>query len=299
MKKNYSKRKLSFTPSNLNSTLVNAPLGYSQVMRILLVLAFFCLTSSHAQELAEQLSYLGTKVYQSRTTELRLQADQELQDFLDSLFSTANSYSADFGEQTFISDLSPSNNAFRLISWAIPLDNGEMKYSGRIIQEGDSLPIFYTLIDSSSNYYFEKEEIHGADKWFGALYYEIVELKHKKTVSYAVLGWDGYSSSSTRKIIEPLHFDKKKGPVFGAKQFEFKGKKQSRLILEYSKDAGVSLTFNGKMNMIVYDHLVPMDGAPIGMYAFYIPDFTYEGLQWKKGKWIHHSMVNPENLSEY
>ena len=93
-------------------------------------------------------------------------------------------------------------------------------------------------------------------------------------------------------------FDQKKGPLFGNKILKTRRKNQVRVILEYSKDAGVSLQYNSKLKMIVYDHLVPMDGAPIGMYAFYIPDFTYDAYQFKKGKWIHRSMVDPENLEE-
>jgi hypothetical protein len=227
-----------------------------------------------------------------------MSADHELLFFLDSLFHNLNNYSIDLGTHPQISDLRPDNGKFRLISWGIPLEEGDYLYNGLLLIPSDSQTVIHHLVDSSMNYYFELEEIHGPNKWFGAMYYEIVHHRHKKEDHYLLLGWDGYSGSSNRKIIEPLIFDPSKGPLFGGKVFKLK-ENPSRIILEYSQDAGVSLRYDNQMKMIVYDHLVPMDGAPVGMYSFYIPDFTYEGLEFKKGKWIHHSMVFPENSSEY
>ena len=264
----------------------------------LIILFVFLSISGFAQELETRVSYLGLKLVQGRTLENRMSADSELYRILDSIFAVPGSFRTDLGQHPQISDLYPDDHAFRLISWGIPQENGEYLFNGLLLLPTDSQPIVHQLVDSSMNYYFEQKEIHGPDQWFGAMYYEIVHKRHKKKDHYFLLGWDGYSMSSNRKIIEPLQLDPKKGPLFGEAVFKLENK-PVRIILEYAEDAGVSLRYDPGLKMIVYDHLVPMDGAPIGMFSFYIPDFTYEGLEFKKGKWIHHSLVQPKNDTPY
>ena len=36
---------------------------------------------------------------------------------------------------------------------------------------------------------------------------------------------------------------------------------------------------------IVFDHLEPLEGAQKGMYEFYVPSLSYDGLTFKNGKW--------------
>ena len=70
--------------------------------------------------------------------------------------------------------------------------------------------------------------------------------------------------------------------------FDFgKGKLQNRVIIEFANEASATLNFDVAENKIVYDHVAANGDALEGVYANYIPDGTYEGFVWKKGKWLH------------
>jgi len=45
------------------------------------------------------------------------------------------------------------------------------------------------------------------------------------------------------------------------------------------------MSFNKNNDYIVFDQLEPLDGAEVGMYEFYVPNLSYDGLTFKNGKW--------------
>jgi hypothetical protein len=56
------------------------------------------------------------------------------------------------------------------------------------------------------------------ERWYGALYYEVIPVKKGGRTLYTLLGWKGYSKAETRKVIEMLSFKGGK-PRFGAPVF--------------------------------------------------------------------------------
>ena len=58
-----------------------------------------------------------------------------------------------------------------------------------------------------------------------------------------------------------------------------------RMTLEYSNNVSTTMVYNVKNEYIVYDHLEPMEGAEKGLFEFYIPSLSYDGLTFKNGKW--------------
>ena len=64
---------------------------------------------------------------------------------------------------------------------------------------------------------------------------------------------------------------------------------KSRLVFEFAAMATMSLRYEDKEHMIVFDHLsvpsnVPKGEGTLARYAG--PDGTYDALQFKKGRWI-------------
>jgi hypothetical protein len=47
----------------------------------------------------------------------------------------------------------------------------------------------------------------------------------------------------------------------------------------------MSLAWNSKMKMIIFDHLAPPNSSYTGNYAYYGPDFSYDGFRFEEGKW--------------
>ena len=135
------------------------------------------------------------------------------------------------------------------------------------------------------------------------IYYEIIEAPKGKNKNYLLLGWDGNGERTKKKVIEVLRFDRKGIPTLGAPILKWmpEGKKNAkyqskyRLEFEYSSKVNMTLRYDKALKMIVFDHLAPTNENLVGYRAAYVPDFSYDGLKYKKGKWYHLSNVDARN----
>jgi hypothetical protein len=182
--------------------------------------------------------------------------------------------------------IQPEDGSFKLFTWYTRSDEDMYKYFGTIQIKSDTLKMF-PLIDYSDFTDNQEQVVVDNNNWIGCLYYGIKTVKSGKNTFYTLFGWDGNNMTSNKKILEALWFRNGK-PRFGATIFDFgKGKVQNRFILEFADEASATLNFDASENKIVYDHVAPNGDALEGFYANYIPDGTYEGFSWKKGKWHH------------
>ncbi len=191
----------------------------------------------------------------------------------------------------------PEDGSFRIFTWHVLNDNGTYKYYGTIQMKADTLKMF-PLIDYSDFTDNPMEVMVDNNNWIGALYYNIKTVKSGKTSYYTIFGWDGNSLASTKKVMEILWFKDGK-PRFGAPIIQLaKGKTVRRFILEYSKEASATLNYSPLDKKVIYDHVAPNGDALEGFFANYIPDGTYEGFEWKKGKWKHLDNIEYEKRQD-
>jgi hypothetical protein len=189
-----------------------------------------------------------------------------------------------------ISILTSEDQSFRILNWVLPFADTTYRYYGTIQMSDPKQLKLFPLFDNSPFILNPADTVMGNDRWFGALYYKMMEVKSSSGKSYYMLfGWDGNNSQSNKKLLEVLSFNTKKQPVLGATLFDF-GKydarnKIKRFILEYKETAKVSLRYDEEVQMIVFDHLQPESPATIDDYTTYVPDGSYEGFKWENGKW--------------
>src|ERR1035437_2910597 len=133
-------------------------------------------------------------------------------------------------------------------------------------------------------------------KWFGAYYYQIVQVKYKKNKYYILLGWDGNNRITNKRLIDVLYFNDKGFPKFGDAIFAAEdGKIKKRIIFEYQAGIFMSLRYDEAKQAIVFDHLSPSNSNLEGQYQFYGPDFTYDMMEFKDGMWRYVKNVVPRN----
>lgn len=203
-----------------------------------------------------------------------------------SFFADKKSFSADLSPlKKYCSVLKSDDNLFQIITWNIYLSSGEYRYFGYIQYKpakSDDF-FFYNLTDKSQ--YISNPEYTKLNykKWFGCLYYQLVSKKIGKKEIYTLLGWDGNNLLTNKKIVEVIEFKNNK-PNFGY-DFVLGDQKFQRLIFEYNKSAEMVLRWDKKKKLIVWDHLAPKEPKYIGVYQFYGPDFTYDGLKFKNKTW--------------
>jgi hypothetical protein len=294
-------------------------------MNTRLLITFFCLLLS--QSLLAQ-DTIGDNLLQKYNTDgaLRPIHDQDpktisnkmvlyedsLVYFMDSLTFTQNNEARNFGGDYFIKlmkgMLRQSNSSthpfddlkkvmniieapdktFRIFNWQIIKETGELRYFGLVQMSSGRI---YPLIDVSSSIIRGAEDSVLTDmKWYGAIYYNILERNVNGEKKYFVLGFNGSGVTSNKKVIDCITFKNDK-LIFGGAHFEFliqdkttANRIPKRFFAEYQKDAKVQLNWDNDAGLIIFDHLESSTGDLSKRYS-YVPDGTYDGLKWTGSTW--------------
>jgi hypothetical protein len=184
-----------------------------------------------------------------------------------------------------------SDGRLRIFNWNLPYNDGTFRYYGFVVIRNLKTGEWNTIKLTDSEREIEKVEgkFLTPDKWMGALYFEIVPVKHKRkeqSETYVLLGWDGKDNVTTRKVIDAVTVTGPEKIRFGAPIFETPKGTQKRMIMEYSHEVSASVKYYPKKKCIVMDHVSPKAPELRGIYAEYGPDGTYDLLEFEKGKWI-------------
>lgn len=252
------------------------------------------------QLINDSLKVYGKNILNAKTQEDRSKANQQFFNILYFILQDEKSFEASFDSAKNMLVLSPENKTFRIYTWAGINPDGIYEYFG-FIQTMKKGKVFLFKLNDRSN------EIKNADmatldatKWYGAIYYKILENKSKNGTYYTLLAWDGNDKITNKKIIDVLTFDKKGFPKFGAPIFYYEKEKKikKRVILEYNDNAQVSLKWEAERKQIVFNHLSPSESKYAGNFQFYFPDEGNDAFEFKKGKWnfLQEVDIRLENL---
>ena len=202
---------------------------------------------------------------------------------LRNLLDQPDGFSISF-EDVPLSRVEAPDGAFRLLTWNMPRDDGSNQFEGFLLARQGDRTALYELRDMTKSIPSPEVPELGPDKWYGALYYQVIPVKKGGRTYYTLLGWKGYSKAETRKVIEVLSFKNGK-PRFGAPLFG-KGKlKSMRKVYGFSFQATMTLRYDAKMEGILMDHLSPSQADMKDQRAFYGPDMTHDAYFWYKGEW--------------
>lgn len=246
---------------------------------------------------ALELAQFQTLIGSSESFEEKQKASESFRLLLMSVLDMEGCFEYDFNELTTVSTIKSPDEKFRIFNWNLPHDDETHEYFCFILHfdKKTNSTHWEELLDSSKRINKIQSKYLKPDQWLGALYYEIIPVKQSKTRTvYTLLGWDGNTRSTTKKIIDAISFDGSKIKL-GAPIFKSEKGTTKRFILEYSSDSMVSLRWNKKEKRIIFDHLSPRDPMMTGVYSYYGPDMTYDSFNLEKGKWIFNSDVDVRN----
>jgi len=264
-----------------------------RVITLLIVMSFSLtswaqldsLTLVDFQEKEARLAESGMDMLELETWEEREKATHSFIKELTSVLKMNQSFEYEFPNLPMVSIVPSPNKKFRTLTWQVETEGQLIRHYGAIQLEGDKTPLI-PLVDRSDDMEKPERVLDNNKNWFGAIYYNIQSFRLKDKQAYLLYGIDLNSPFSTKKVVDILHFVKGK-PVFGADIFPSvhqPDKVNRRFIMEYRGSASASLRYNNELNAIVFDNLVPVSDDQEGVYAFYVPDGTYNGLVWDKNK---------------
>ena len=186
----------------------------------------------------------------------------------------------------------------RIITWNLPYNDRTHKYYGFIQYKRNKKDyVFYELKDCSEEIKNPEMLILNSSNWYGALYYKIITNKSKGKDYYTLLGADLNNLLTKKKVIDILYFDKNNLPVFGDKVFKNKIPPVARVIFEFNGQTNMTLAYDDKKEMIVFDHLSPSKPSLTGQFEFYGPDFSYDGLKFERGIWNSYTDIDVRDYS--
>jgi hypothetical protein len=181
--------------------------------------------------------------------------------------------------------LTSSDRQVRIYTWNLFWQDGTFDYFGFIQHKNNKKGIdLIQLFDDSKNIEAPEKQVLSNKNWFGALYYEIIDVKDKERTYYTLLAWDGNDLFSNKKLVDVLYFTNSGQAKFGHPIFRRKGRLAKRIVFEYSKTASMALTYDTKLQAIVFDRLVPSKPTFEGNFRFYVTDVTTDGLVLSKDK---------------
>ncbi|MEZ4738170.1 MAG: hypothetical protein R2818_02175 [Flavobacteriales bacterium] len=196
-----------------------------------------------------------------------------------------------------ITKVDSPDSTFRLFTWNLPRKDGTHSYRGFLLTRTNRTSTLFELRDQTDRIPSPEVPELGPERWYGALYYEVIPVNHGGKRYYTLLGWKGYSRAETRKVIEVLSFRNGK-PRFGAPLFGRGKIKAMRKVYGYSFQASMTLRYEPELEAIIMDHLAPPREELKGQAAFYGPDMTHDGYFWHKGEWWFGPNVDLRDKSE-
>ncbi|MFM2201365.1 MAG: hypothetical protein RL040_565 [Bacteroidota bacterium] len=253
---------------------------------ILTFVSFTALGSS-LEETEQKLSYLHTQLASSEDDTRGDSICEAMRQTWIESFNQPEVFDYPFKRLKFCTLVSKDHH-IRLLNWNLPYRDGTYKYFCFLLVWDDEKKNFTWVELQDSMHEPEKLESRflTAEKWLGALYFEIIPMTKKgKSTTYTLLGWDGRDNLTSRKVIDALTITGEKIRL-GANLFEYQGDTRKRVIFEYSNEVSASMRHYPKKKCIVMDHLSPKSPMMQGIYADYGPDGTYCMFMLKKDKWV-------------
>ncbi len=240
----------------------------------------------------DSLKTVFEKIANSKVDDQKRNDNRELLRLFDKILETPDVFEYPFDSLRYLGKIASKNKKVRILTWNLSFNDGTYKYFGYIQYKIKNKMRTFKLDDKRDEIKNPKKDLLTHDKWLGALYYDIVTVKSKGREYYTLLGWDGNDMFSNKKIVEILYFSKSGKPRFGAPLIKVKNRSYRRAIFEYANRASMLLRYFEKDKRIVFDHLSPSESRYEGQKQYYGPDFSYDALEFKKGKWHYQSTIN-------
>ena len=204
--------------------------------------------------------------------------------------------------QKKINIIYPEDKSFRMFNWAVAPTDNNLRYYGAIQMPAEQLKL-YGLVDYSADVTKgAADSVFTGGKWFGAIYYRIIDKEVDGRKIYTLFGMNAGSSTSNRKVLDALEITDK-GPRFGAQIFGinselFPGQRINRFVLEYKKDVQASMNWDNELKVIFFDRLVSQINDPARKYT-YVPSGQYDGFRWTGNQWSFiQDVIQPLQLKD-
>lgn len=242
-----------------------------------------------------EVVFLLNKMIESRGREIVFSLSDSLKTRIELLIQNSSTFDNYFADYQGLSTLISSDDKLKIVTWNVEDIDGDHYLYGVVGVKNENNVRAFSLEDRSGEIPTPEYAVLKPGKWFGAVYYEIITEKFKGGVYYTLLGYNGNDAFSRIRVVDVVTLSSSGRPRFGALIFDDHGRTKRRLIYEYSNRANMMLRYEERGDRIVMDHLAPLEPMYEGDRSYYGPDFSYDVLELKKGRWVLEKNVELRN----
>jgi hypothetical protein len=249
----------------------------------------------HPAPIEKRLDTLFDDLAVQNTLKIKNTANKKIIKILDGTLKDTNSFYYTFNSVENLGVVTSLDSLLRIYSWNIPHKGGLHEYFGYI--QYYSPPKNNYSVFPLKEHHYESDSIekiaYPHTKWDGMLYYTAIPFAHNDTTFYLLLGLDFNDLFTTKKILDVLYIDNNTC-IFGKPLLINKeGDKKHRMVFEYSSRVVMTVRYDKRRKMVVYDHIVPETPKFLGHYEYYGPSGYYNGLSLKDGLWYVIENITP------
>ncbi len=266
-----------------------------------IIIAFLSLLSPHAlgqvpSELSLTLSGIFTRILNSNRDNERKRLNDSLVLLMDSYTASDSVLNHKIDNVRYLGQIVSPDSRLKIITWNLILRDVGNKYFCYLIVKGSKgqKNKVYRLTGENRDEAESTGLIYTEKDWYGALYYAIQPFTKDGIRHYLLLGIDYGNSGVTRKIIDVLTINPDGRIVFGEKCFNKDNEISSRVVIEYSSEAVVSLRMKNS-KCAVFDHLVSVSDDHRNDPKYMGSEFSFDGYVRKKGMWMFVSNIDVRN----
>ncbi len=257
-------------------------------MAIICITAFENYARSPVKNDSIPLSYIDSLIQviqKGPDDSARISANNIFSKHIEDALKKPESFHQKFDSLKNVSVQKSPDEKVKLYTWALQSKDGSnytffgyLQYIGR---SGETITA--SLQDSTKNILKPELEKLKSAKWYGCVYYKIVQTKKSGKMYYTLLGWKAINDFTTQKILDVLYIDKDQ-PKFGFPLFKIGKVFRHRVIFAFNAQLSMTLRYEERKKMIVFDHLTaasnPTGPSDAG------PDGSYDALKFKSGRWL-------------
>ncbi len=245
-----------------------------------------------------RLTTLTEDLMMSQDADHRQACYDEIPEVLTGILAAPGSFHIAFDSVRRMSVVYPPDSSFRIFTGQHYIDENHYRYYGIIqLASDEQHPVI--LRDATAEVYDPRAHVGMAADWLGALYYKVHSFEREGRRHYLLFGFNSYQLYENRKVAEVLTFVD--GNVhFGAPVFlDEQGQGQHRLLVQYAADVSVKLNYDDQLDLVIFDHLIPMASPYDAKKIAMVPDGSYAGYRLDKneGHWTYVDKVFHQTLA--
>jgi hypothetical protein len=263
----------------------------------ILPIAFLCSVAkgqANRPDISFSLETLFGRLSSCQDDADRIRINDSIKSIIESYVLSDSIFTHKFTNLKYLGQVGSDNSQLKLLTWNLLLESSKSRYFCYFIRRSGKKNLVSKLEGRYQDESIRSDTTYSEKDWYGALYYDIKDVKKDKQIYWVLLGIDFGNPSITRKVIDILSFTPDGKIILGKKLFVTGAITKYREVLEYSSEAVISLKFLNDKS-IVFDHLVPVSPSLKGKKEYYGPDYSYDAYNLEKGIWRFKSDVDIRN----